>query len=162
MNNLDSPANNQIFEFIFKNNSKKTISEECKENRCTAIENSQSKNNETVLTHDNKTLITQPPCITPYSQPLPCFAAKPSNTDTSNFATNMGLDGKLNMTIDQNSFPQNKYKKFLSNFNQQKKFSQTESLEDSTIVKERKFSHEIEKPTDQVNQNNKRALENDK
>jgi hypothetical protein len=173
MNNLEPPVSNQMLELVFKNINKKPISEDCKENRCNAIENQhQSVNSETVITRD-KTLTSQPSYINPFSQPLASFAAKQSNTETSNYATNISqLDDKLNLTSDQNNFPQNKYKKFLSNFNQQKKLnniSHNESLDHrldvtNNQVKERSYNQQIEteKSNEQINQDNKKPLQNEK
>ena len=123
--------NKHGFEFIIKNHNK-PVSDECKENHYNNTKPSTSlyDNNETVPLH-----VGQYPSQLPYSQPTTAFINKPSSIDVQNFMTG-SLINHANMTVEHKltdpnqDFPQNKYKKFLSNFNQQKKFVPAESFND--------------------------------
>ena len=182
--NLDSSNlisnNNHVLEFILKNtnnsnniNENKIVSDECKENRYNAIEKPaveiKSKHNE--VSH-SQIFTNQAITYLPHSQSSPFYLNKPFPSAEKNITEDKRNVSTPIETIYNDSFPQNKYKKFLSNFNQQKNVNTISHNETETVQRKLDEASAQLKLCKQVvmdkqnqsseNQNNKRVLENDK
>jgi hypothetical protein len=117
--------NNHILEFILKSNNR-MLSDEGKENHC-------SNNFQNHYTEATTATLLNSSIQTPFSAPSPYTASYINKIEPPNFTSNIISNSVSNnnkneqRVIDDSVFPKNKYKKFLSNFNQQKQ-SQYESV----------------------------------